>query len=245
MSPDHSRPIVSPGLRYAPKVPEQSIPIERLHTFQRRGGRLGPQLQRALQVELPRYRMPDARWDFAEVLPDHHEVVLEIGSGMGEATLAMAGAEPDTAIIAVEVLDRGIAALARGVAAAGFDNVRIHPDDAVSALANLVPANSLSGIRVWFPDPWPKARHHKRRLFQPSAVALMASRLRPGGTLHAATDVDDYAEQMVAVLGAEPTLRPVLLHGPRPTWRPVTKFEAAGAAAGRHSHDFVYVRGSD
>ena len=221
---------------------EESIPVERLHTYQRRGGRLGPELQRAVTVDLPRFRMPDEPWDLAEWLPGHSNVVLEIGSGMGEATLAMAAAAPDTGIIAVEVLDRGIAALARGIAGAGLTNVRIYPGDAVGALSKLVPASSLAGIRVWFPDPWPKARHHKRRLVQPSAVALMTSRLRIGGTLHTATDVVEYADQMARVLEAEAGLAPVLEWGPRPDWRPLTKFEAAGAAAGRDSYDFVFAR---
>jgi len=165
-------------------------------------------------------------------------LILEIGSGMGESTAALAAAEPDVDHLAVEVFEPGIAALL--MRAAELTNLVVLRGDAVALITTRVPEGSLAAIRIFFPDPWPKRRHHKRRLVQPAFVALAASRLEPGGTLHMATDWADYAEQMRAVADAEPRLvgGEVL----RPPWRPVTKFEARARAEGREVHDFVYRR---
>jgi tRNA (guanine-N7-)-methyltransferase len=165
-------------------------------------------------------------------------LILEIGSGMGESTAALAAAEPDVDHLAVEVFEPGIAALL--MRATELTNLVVLRGDAVALLSEKVPEASLAGIRIFFPDPWPKRRHHKRRLVQPAFAALAASRLRPGGTLHMATDWADYAEQMRAVADAEPQL--VGGEVPRPPWRPVTKFEARARAEGRDVHDFVYRR---
>lgn len=213
-----------------------------IRSYQRRGGRLGPQLREALSADLPRLAMPAAPWQFATIFPGCTKVAVEIGSGMGEASLAMAAAQPDIALVAIEVHDRGVAALARGATAARVGNVGIHVGDAVPAFTDLIPPNSLDVVRIWFPDPWPKARHHKRRLVTPQFVGLVSTRLAPGGRVHIATDHQDYAEVIGAVLDAAPSLVPELVDGPRPPWRPVTKFERAGLAAGRRSHDFIYVR---
>ena len=165
-------------------------------------------------------------------------LVLEIGSGMGESTAALAAAEPDVDHLAVEVFEPGIAALL--MRATELTNLVVLRGDAVALLSEKVPEASLAGIRIFFPDPWPKRRHHKRRLVQPAFAALAATRLRPGGTLHMATDWADYAVQMRAVADAEPRL--VGGEVPRPPWRPVTKFEARARAEGRDVHDFVYRR---
>lgn len=186
--------------------------------------------------------MPAGTWDFGAVFGAHERVAVEIGSGMGEATLAVASADPSTAIVAIEVHDRGVAALARGVTTLGLTNVRIHVGDAVTAVEEQVPLGQLDELRIWFPDPWPKSRHHKRRLISTGFVAMASERLRVGGLLHAATDHSEYAEVIGDVLSSEGSLRPVLHDGPRPSWRPETKFERAGAAAGRPSHDFIYER---
>jgi len=186
--------------------------------------------------------MPCGPWDLSEIFAGHGRVAVEIGSGMGEATLAMAHADPETAIIAVEVHDRGVAALARGVTDGCLDNVRIQVGDAVTALAEFVEPESLDEVRIWFPDPWPKSRHHKRRLINSGFVSMVADRLRLDGRLHIATDHADYADVIGEVLGAQTSLEPVLHDGPRPPWRPQTKFERAGAAAGRPSHDFIYAK---
>jgi tRNA (guanine-N7-)-methyltransferase len=173
---------------------------------------------------------------FGRVAP----LILEIGSGMGETTAALAAAEPDVDHLAVEVFEPGIAALLMRAEEAGLTNLVVLRGDAVALLTTRVPEASLAGIRIFFPDPWPKRRHHKRRLVQPAFLALVATRLQPGGTLHMATDWADYADQMRTVADAEPLL--VGGETPRPPWRPVTKFEARARAEGRDVHDFVYGR---
>lgn len=195
-----------------------------------------------LDQVLPHYSLPAARWSPSVIFPAASGVVLEIGSGAGEATLAMARAQPDIGIIAVEVHVRGLGSLVRAADTFNLTNVRVFDGDALVALREYVPPASLAGIRAWFPDPWPKNRHHKRRLVQPANVALMVSRLRPGGLLHLATDVADYADVIAEVLADAPELAPVLVRGPRPDWRPITKYERAGLAAGRPAQDFCYRR---
>jgi tRNA (guanine-N7-)-methyltransferase len=174
-------------------------------------------------------------------------LLLEIGSGMGETTVALAAAAPEVDHLAVEVFEPGLAQLLMRITEAGLGNVVPVRGDAVALLAERVPADSLDGIRVFFPDPWPKRRHHKRRLIQPDFVALAARRLRPGGTLHLATDWLDYAAQMREVCDAEPML--VNTAQPdgegwaiRPPWRPVTKFEQRARAEGRTVRDLTYRR---
>jgi tRNA (guanine-N7-)-methyltransferase len=172
-------------------------------------------------------------------------LIMEIGSGMGESTAALAAAAPDVDHIAVEVYEPGLAQLLMRLAAAGLTNVVLLRGDAVALLRERVPPASLAGIRIFFPDPWPKRRHHKRRLVQPGFVALAASRLEPGGLLHLATDWDDYARQMRAVCDAEPALENTAADQPggwtpRPDWRPVTKFEQRARLEGREVRDLVY-----
>ncbi|WP_285651736.1 tRNA (guanosine(46)-N7)-methyltransferase TrmB [Actinomycetospora sp. NBRC 106375] len=181
----------------------------------------------------------DARAWFGRVAP----LRLEIGSGMGETTAALAAAEPDTDHVAVEVYPPGLAQLLMRVEERGLDNLRLLRGDAVTVLEDLVAPDSLAGLRVFYPDPWPKRRHHKRRIVQPATVALMASRLAPGATLHLATDVADYADWMREVTDAEPLLEN--RHrgfAPRPPWRPRTKFEARAEQEGRPSRDLLLVR---
>ncbi|WP_248292823.1 tRNA (guanosine(46)-N7)-methyltransferase TrmB [Actinomycetospora sp. TBRC 11914] len=168
---------------------------------------------------------------------------LEIGSGMGETTAALAAAEPEADHVAVEVYPPGLGQLLMRIEAAELTNLRLLRGDAVVVLRDRVAPDSLAGLRVFYPDPWPKRRHHKRRLVQPETVALMASRLRPGATLHLATDVADYADRMREVTDAEPRLENP--HGgfaPRPAWRPRTKFETRAEAEGRPSRDLLLVR---
>lgn len=174
-------------------------------------------------------------------------LVLEIGSGMGESTAAMAAAAPDVDHLAVEVFEPGLAQLLMRIAEAGLTNVALLRGDAVALLRESVPAASLHGIRIFFPDPWPKRKHRKRRLVQPEFVALAASRLLPGGTLHLATDWDDYATQMRAVCAGEAQLRtavPGAVGGwfPRPAWRPISKFEQRAHVENRSVHDLMYHR---
>lgn len=172
-------------------------------------------------------------------------VVLEIGPGTGESTVAMAAAEPEIDHLAVEVYEPGLARLLILMREAEVENLRLLRGDAVALLESSIPERSLAGIRIFFPDPWPKRRHHKRRLIQPEFVALAASRLVAGGTLHLATDWAHYADQMREVCDAERQLERDDRTGPdgwfpRPAWRPVTKFERRAVAEGRTVRDLLY-----
>jgi len=173
-------------------------------------------------------------------------LVVEIGCGMGEAMLAMAAADPERDYLGVDVHTPGLGAMLAKAEIDGVRNVAVARGDAVELLRHGVGPADLDAINVFFPDPWPKARHHKRRLIRPEIVLLMRDRLRPGGVLHAATDWVHYAEQMRDVLTADPGLRKTSEgYTPRPSDRPLTKFERRGIAAGRSIHDLVFVRRLD
>ncbi|HEU5473064.1 MAG TPA: tRNA (guanosine(46)-N7)-methyltransferase TrmB [Actinophytocola sp.] len=170
-------------------------------------------------------------------------VVLEIGSGMGETTARLAAAAPGVNYLAVEVYQPGLAQLMMRAEEAGLANLRLVRGDAVVLLSEHVAAGSLAEVRIFFPDPWPKAKHHKRRLVQAPFVALVADRLAPGGILRLATDWEHYAEQMLAVCSAEPRLHnPHDGWAPRPEWRSTTKFEHRGEHAGRTIRDLLFER---
>ena len=173
-------------------------------------------------------------------------VVLEIGFGMGDATAAMAAADPGTGILAVDVHTPGHGNLLRRIESDQLGNVRLAEGDAVVLLRDQLAPASVDGLRIYFPDPWPKARHHKRRLIQPEFVALAVSRLRPGSVVHCATDWEPYAEQMLEVLSASPDLENLHPQGsgyaPRPDWRPVTKFEQQGLDKGHTIQDLLFRR---
>ena len=172
-------------------------------------------------------------------------VVLEIGFGMGEATAEMASADPDTGIIAADVHTPGQGNLLRLAERAGLTNVRVANGDAILLLREMLPERSLAGLRIFFPDPWPKKRHHKRRLVQPEFVALAASRLAPDAVLHCATDWAPYAEWMLEVIGASEEFVNTAPDGgfaPRPANRPVTRFERQGLAKGHRVRDLVFRR---
>jgi tRNA (guanine-N7-)-methyltransferase len=176
-------------------------------------------------------------------------LVLEIGSGTGESTAAQAADAPETDHLAVEVFEPGLAQLLMRIEETGLTNLRLLRGDAVDLLRQRVPPDSLAEIRIFFPDPWPKRRHHKRRLIQPEFTALAASRLATGGTLHLATDWADYATQMLAVCAAEPLLENVSAASdgwtPRPPWRPITKFERRAGVEGRDVRDLLFRRVSE
>lgn len=169
--------------------------------------------------------------------------ILEIGFGMGETTSRIARAMPDTDFLGVEVHTPGVGALLRQIDENDLPNVRIVQHDAVEVVRNMIAADSLAGIHVFFPDPWPKKRHHKRRLIQPAFVSLLASRLRAGAYLHLATDWEEYALQMQEVLAGEPVLvNSAAGFAPRPHYRPLTKFEQRGLKLGHGVWDLVYLR---
>ncbi|MEQ3554950.1 tRNA (guanosine(46)-N7)-methyltransferase TrmB [Pseudonocardia nematodicida] len=189
----------------------------------------------------------ESSWDPHVAFGRSAPLVLEIGPGMGETTAALAVAEPGIDHLAVEVFEPGLAQLLMRVEQAGLTNQRVLRGDAVELLDRAIAPRSLDGLRIFFPDPWPKRRHHKRRLIQPDFVRLAVSRLVHGGRLHLATDWPHYAEQMRRVVTAEPALRPddAFPVGPdgwqaRPSWRPVTKFEDRAHAEGRPVRDLVY-----
>ncbi len=196
----------------------------------------------ALERLLPAYGVDlDRPFDAAEVFGRSAPLVLEIGSGMGEASAAMAAADPARDLLAVEVHTPGVATLLRRVEAAGLTNVRVVEADAVQVLGEVLPEECLDELRIFFPDPWPKARHGKRRLLSPGFTQLVADRLRPGGRLHVATDWTDYAVMTQAVVEGSGRFRVVGTHRES---RPVTRFEARGHAEGRQSYDLVAVRTS-
>jgi tRNA (guanine-N7-)-methyltransferase len=171
-------------------------------------------------------------------------VVLEIGSGTGTSTLAMAKAEPHIDVVVVEVYRRGLAQLLRAIEREEVTNIRLVRGDGVDVLEHMFGPDSLTGVRVFFPDPWPKARHHKRRLLQPDTLALIADRLRPGGVLHAATDHAGYAEQIAECGDAEPLLRRVTADDDLPisVTRPTTKYETKAHDAGSAIAELLWER---
>jgi tRNA (guanine-N7-)-methyltransferase len=228
------------------------VPRRTVVSFVNRGGRMTVGQTRAWErlwpslgqdiASLPAGPVDLAGW-FGRVAP----VTLEIGSGMGETTAALAEAEPEVNYLAVEVYQPGLAQLMMRAETAGLKNLRLLRGDAVVLLEQHLPPDSLSAVRIFYPDPWPKKKHHKRRLVQPSLVAVVASRLALGGTLHLATDWEHYAEHMMAVCSAEPLLRNKFADepdgwAPRPPWRPLTKFESRAEEEGRVSRDLIFVR---
>ena len=208
-----------------------------------RAGRLGPGQARALAELGPRFLLPFAAepLDFATCFGRRAPCVLEIGFGMGDATAAIAHALPGTDFIGVEVHTPGVGALLKRIGERGLSNLRLIQHDAVDVLTQMIAPASLAGVNVFFPDPWHKLKHNKRRLIQRDFVRLLASRLAPGGSLHCATDWQPYAEQMLAVLAGEVTLvNTAAGFAPRPGHRPLTKFEHRGLKLGHGVWDLVF-----
>ena len=205
---------------------------------------MSPAQQRACDELLPRYGVTPAEpLNFEEVFGRVAPVVLEIGSGMGETTAAIAAAQPAVDFLAVEVHLPGIGALLRRIEAGDLANLRVMRHDAVDVVTWMIASGSLAGIHVFFPDPWPKKRHHKRRLLKSSFVHELALRLAPGGVLHVATDWDDYAQEALATLEAEPLLTNTADgFAPRPAHRPLTRFETRGVKLGHAVRDLVFAR---
>lgn len=215
--------------------------MQRIRTFHPRRGRMSVAQTDAVRRLLPVHGVPDGPIEPARLFGGR-PVALEIGFGLGHATVEMARDDPSVGILAVDVHTPGVARLLLEVERLGLDNVRVMEDDAVDVLADRLAPGCLHEIRVFFPDPWPKARHHKRRLVRPDLVALMASRLEPGGLLRLATDWSHYAEDMRGVLDAEPLLRDAFPDGGARLDRPETKFERTGRSKGHEVTDLAYVR---
>lgn len=236
-----------PGVGPAADPTEGTAPERAIRSFQPRRSRVTPSQRQALLRLWPRWGVEidgHTPLDPRELL-DGRPVVLEIGFGMGEATAEMASADPDTGIIAADVHTPGQGNLLRLAERAGLTNVRVANGDAILLLREMLPERSLAGLRIFFPDPWPKKRHHKRRLVQPEFVALAASRLAPDAVLHCATDWAPYAEWMLEVIGASEEFVNTAPDGgfaPRPANRPVTRFERQGLAKGHRVRDLVFRR---
>ncbi|MFB9464480.1 tRNA (guanosine(46)-N7)-methyltransferase TrmB [Streptomyces cinereospinus] len=220
----------------------------RIRSFQPRRSRVTAGQADALQRLWPLWGLDiDGRrvLDLTELFGNGNPVVLEIGFGMGEATAQMAAADPDTNILAVDVHTPGQGNLLNLADQAGLRNVRVANGDAIILLREMLAPVSLDGLRVFFPDPWPKKRHHKRRLIQPEFLTLAAGRLRSGALLHCATDWEPYAEQMLEVLTAHPAFdntRPDGGFAPRPAFRPRTRFEGQGLDKGHAVNDLLFRR---
>ena len=226
-------------------ISSNDAPRRAIRSYVVRAGRMGSGQRRALAELAPRYVLPPqaAPLDFAALFGRQAPVVLEIGFGMGDATAAIAAALPGTDFLGVEVHPPGVGALLQRIEERGLGNLRLLQHDAVEVVEQMIAPASLAGVHVFFPDPWHKKRHHKRRLIQPPFVALLASRLALGGYLHCATDWAPYAQQMLEVLGAQPLLRNTAAgYAERPAYRPPTKFEQRGLLLGHGVWDLVFTR---
>jgi tRNA (guanine-N7-)-methyltransferase len=216
-----------------------------IRSYVLRQGRMSPAQRDALATLLPRYGIAFAPQplDYERAFGRGAPRVLEIGCGMGETTAAIAQAHPEQDYVAIDVHTPGIASLLRRIEAQHLENVRVITHDAVEVVATMIPKASLARVHVFFPDPWPKKRHHKRRLLKAPFVAALAQRLVPGGTLHIATDWEDYAQEILTTCAAETLLvNSAADFSPRPADRPLTKFEARGLRLGHRVWDVIFLR---
>ena len=219
----------------------------RIRSFVLRQGRITPAQERAFADHWPRFGLDYAGTprDYAAVFGNAHPLVLEIGFGNGEQLAWGAAHEPQRNFIGIEVHRPGVGRVLNALGERNATNVRVYHHDAVEVIAHEIAPGALDEVRVYFPDPWHKKRHNKRRLIQPAFVALLATRVRAGGCLHLATDWADYAEQMRAVVDADASWRNRAGAGnasPRPHWRTETHFEKRGVRLGHGVWDFVYDR---
>ncbi|HEY5799731.1 MAG TPA: tRNA (guanosine(46)-N7)-methyltransferase TrmB [Burkholderiaceae bacterium] len=217
----------------------------RIRSFVTRAGRLSTAQARALETLGPQFLIPYEKTplDYDAAFGRHAPTIFEIGFGMGETSAKIAALMPEKNFIGVEVHTPGVGSLLKLIGEQQLANMRLMQHDAFEIVTNMIPENSLAGVHVFFPDPWHKARHNKRRLIQPAFVALLASRLGPGGYLHCATDWEDYAVQMLEVLSGEATLKNTADgYAPRPDYRPVTKFENRGLKLGHGVWDLVFTK---
>jgi tRNA (guanine-N7-)-methyltransferase len=216
-----------------------------IRSYVLRQGRVSKAQQRAHEALLPAFGIPfvPTLIDLDHAFGRRGPRVLEIGSGMGETTAAIAEAHPDTDYLAIEVHTPGVGSLLKQIKEKNLANVRVVQHDAVEVVRHMLPPESLSGVHIFFPDPWPKKRHHKRRLIQPEFVRLLATRMKRGAHLHVATDWHEYAQHILAMLSAETMLRNTAQHyAPRPSYRPQTKFETRGRNLGHEVWDIIFTR---
>ncbi len=226
-----------------PDTPESVIFPRGIRSYVLRTGRTTTGQQKAIDALGPQYLLPyqPEPLDLAQAFGRDAPTVLEIGFGMGEATAHIAGLLPEKNFLCCEVHTPGVGALLKRIGDLGLTNIRIVQHDAVEVLQHMLAPASLAGAHIFFPDPWHKARHNKRRLVQPAFVAKLVTRLAPGGYLHCATDWEPYAQQMLEVLSAEASLENTAQgFAPRPDYRPLTKFENRGIRLGHGVWDVVF-----
>ena len=232
---------------------EVSIMKRAIKSYVLRAGRLSPRQERGLDEWLPDYQLPGGEngdhnviWDMPTIFGREADTIVEIGFGMGASLLVMAQQNPEVNFIGIEVHRAGVGSLAADLHDHGVANVRIAPYDAVSVFQHQIQPNSLAGIQIFFPDPWPKARHHKRRLIQSAFLSELVGALKPGGFIHCATDWENYAEHMLMVLCAEPALQNQSQepdgYALRPERRPLTKFEQRGQLLGHGVWDLIFIK---
>jgi len=218
---------------------------QHIRSFVLRQGRVTPAQQRACETLLPRFGIPYKvqTLDLAQAFGRNAPRILEIGFGMGESTAAIALAHPENDYLAIEVHTPGVGNLLKLIDAHHIGNIRIIQHDAVEVLRDMLGEGTLNGAHIFFPDPWHKARHNKRRLIQAPFIARLAKKLKPGSHIHVATDWQEYAQQVLAVLSAEPLLENTAAdYAPRPDYRPLTKFEQRGIRMGHGVWDIVFRR---
>ena len=229
-----------------PNTPDNdAIPKRSIRSFVLRQSHMTPAQQKAIDTLWPQFGLDfqaatvDLNTLFGRTAPK----ILEIGFGMGTATAEIAQRLPESDFLAIDVHGPGVGNLLKLIDEQSIGNIRVMRHDAVAVVETMLADVSLDGIHIFFPDPWHKKRHHKRRLIQPQLVHTLASRIQPGGYIHLATDWQDYAEQMLAVLSAEPLLiNSVAGYAPRPDTRPLTKFEQRGIRLGHGVWDLVFRR---
>jgi len=239
-TPENNEEIASTAGDATPRLSRQPI-----RSFVLRQGRMSDAQHRYLAEQMPRVGIAyvDSPVDLNACFGREAPKVVEIGFGMGDASARIAQCLPDTDFVGIEVHSPGVGNLCKLIDLEGIGNIRIIQHDAVEVMRDMIAPDSLDGVHVFFPDPWPKKRHHKRRLIQPAFVQLIASRLKPGGYLHCATDWEEYAEQMLEVLGGEALLENTAeAYAPRPDYRPETRFEARGLRLGHGVWDLVFRR---
>jgi len=219
----------------------------RIKSFVLRAGRVSNRQQQALDHWLVDYALPapGTLWDLTAEFGRTADTVVEIGFGMGASLLSMATQRPDLNFLGIEVHRAGIGSLVADLHDNAINNVRVAPFDSVEVFMTSIADDSLTGVQIFFPDPWHKKRHHKRRLIQPAFIKMLVQKIKPGGFIHCATDWQEYAEHIHEVLSTEPALRnqqPDGGYSPRPDTRPLTKFEQRGQRLGHGVWDLIYLR---
>ena len=242
---DEQQPAATPEQPPQEQATSGRLTSQSIRSFVLRQGRMSEAQHRFLDEMMPKvgvaYRPEPV--DLNEVFGRRAPHIVEIGFGMGQSTAVIAQARPDEDFLGIEVHAPGVGSLCKLIDEGGIGNLRIVQHDAVEVLRDMIPEGSLAGVHIYFPDPWPKKRHHKRRLLRPAFVRALAERLAPGGYLHAATDWEEYAQEILATFAAEPLLANTADgFAPRPPWRPQTKFEVRGAKLGHGSWDIVFRR---